>query len=292
MTNYRYTAVLATISNSFCDAVLDYAVNRFNVQKVMFLTTCIGFLGQLIIGIFTGIYCTMAAIPYVALHSLLILLGYTCFVKSLKYTPIALVGLVMSSDLFLTFIIDCILGYVKLSFYFVLMLALFIFAITMFAKDSKSDVSNSFKSFKSIGILFVLGQVIFYLTAPYIIKISAAKGANEIAINIGYYLLAIPYFGYYAFSCGNDVAKKNIVSQWWNGFYFLAVIIGILEALYYALETFSLINDAPTIVVAIEQMRIFLLFLLSVIFKTDKFTKQKLLALILGFAAIIGVYLN
>ena len=38
MTNYRYTAVLATISNSFCDAILDYAVNRFNVHKVMFLT--------------------------------------------------------------------------------------------------------------------------------------------------------------------------------------------------------------------------------------------------------------
>ncbi len=66
MTNYRYTAVLATISNSFCDAILDYAVNRFNVHKVMFLTTCIGFLVQLIIGMITGIYCTMAAVPYIA----------------------------------------------------------------------------------------------------------------------------------------------------------------------------------------------------------------------------------
>lgn len=292
MTNYRYTAVLATISNSFCDAVLDYAVNRFNVHKVMFLTTCIGFLGQLLIGMVAGIYCTMAAVPYVVIHSLLILLGYTCFVKSLKYTPIALVGLVMSSDLFLTFIIDCILGYVRLSFYFVFMLSLFVFAIFMFAENSKQDVSNSFKSLKLIGIIFVFGQVIFYLTAPYIIKISAAKGANEIAINIGYYLLAMPYFGYYAFSDRGCKTTKNTAPQWWKSFYFLVVIIGILEALYYALETFSLINDAPTIVVAIEQMRIFLLFLLSVIFKTDKFTKQKLIALILGFAAISGVYLN
>ena len=292
MINYRYTAVLATISNSFCDAILDYAVNRFNVHKVMFLTTCIGFLGQLIIGMITGIYCTMAAVPYIALHSLLILFGYVCFVKSLKYTPLALVGLVMSSDLFLTFIIDCILGYIRFSFYFVFMLALFIFAIFMFTENSKRDVSNSFKSVKLIGIIFVLGQVIFYLTAPYIIKISALKGANEIAINIGYYLLSMPYFGYYAFFGSKNKTKKNITSQWWNGFYFLAVIIGVLEALYYALETFSLINDAPTIVAAIEQMRIFLLFLLSVIFKTDKFTRQKLIALILGFAAVTGLYLN
>jgi hypothetical protein len=43
---------------------------------------------------------------------------------------------------------------------------------------------------------------------------------------------------------------------------------------------------------AIKQMGIFVMFFLSVLFKTDKFTPQKLLALILGFIAITGLYFN
>ena len=66
--------------------------------------------------------------------------------------------------------------------------------------------------------------------------------------------------------------------------------IGVLESIYYVLETFSFVNDAPTVVMIIEQMRIFLVFVLSVIFKMDKFTLKKMIALVLGVISVIGVY--
>ena len=293
MTNQRYTAVLATVFDSAADATLDYAVTRYNIHKMVFLLTVIAFIGQIIIGVtYTGIECTFAALPYVALHGVLILLGYIFFLKALKYTPIALIGLVQSSELFFTTIVDSILGYLSLSFYFLGLLALFIFAISLFLLNSMQGETVSFKKVKPIGLVLTFGTMLLYVIATYIIKIAAAYGANEITLNVGYYVVAIPYFGYLALK-GKDDDKKNTANPcWWNGFYFLAIAIGILETIFYVFETFSFINDAPTIVMAIKQMGIFIMFFLSVLFKTDKFTLQKLSAVILGVAAITGLYFN
>ena len=115
MTDKRYTAVLATLFDSASDATLDYAVSRHNIHKMVFLLSLIAGIGQVAIGAFIGIDCTFKALPYVALHGILILLGYICFLKALKYTPIALIGLVQSSELFFTTIIDSMLGYLTLS---------------------------------------------------------------------------------------------------------------------------------------------------------------------------------
>ena len=131
-----------------------------------------------------------------------------------------------------------------------------------------------------------------YVVATYLIKVSAAYGASEITLNLGYYVVALPYFGYLALKGKDDDKKDTSNPRWYNGFYFLAFAIGILETIFYVLETFSFINDTPTIVMAIKQMGIFVMFFLSVLFKTDKFTPQKLLALILGFIAITGLYFN
>ena len=286
MTNYRYTAVLATFFGSSSDAMLDYAISRHNVHQTVFLLTLIAFIGQLIIGAFIGINCTLAALPYVALHGILILFGYICFLKALKYTPIALISLVESGGLFLTLIADCILGY------FVAMLSLFVFAVALFMTSSMKEQVTSFKTIKPIGILLVIGTVVMYFTAPYIIKISADLGANEITLNLGYYAFALPYFAWLSLKGKDNTKKDKSAQKWWNSFYFLAIVIGVLEALFYVLETFSYINDTPTIIMAIRQMGVFMIFLLSVLFKTDKFTPQKLIALILGVTAIIGVYLN
>ena len=293
MSNQRYTAVLATLFDSASDATLDYAVTRYNIHKIVFLLTVIAFIGQLVIGgTYTGIECTFAALPYVALHGILILLGYICFLKALKYTPIALIGLVQSSELFFTTIIDNILGYLSLSLYFIGLLGLFVFAIALFYLNSLQCETSSFKQVKPIGIVLTFGTMLLYVIATYLIKTAAAYGANEITLNISYYVAALPYFGYLALK-SRDNDKKNITNPyWWNGFYFLAIVIGILETIFYVFETFSFINDTPTIVMAIKQMGIFVMFFLSVLFKTDKFTKQKLLALVLGFIAITGLYFN
>lgn len=292
MLNYRFSAVMATVFDSVSDATLDYAVSRYNIHKTVFLLTFIAFIGQLIIGLFTGITCTFAALPYVALHGILILLGYICFLKALKYTPIALISLVESGGLFLTLIADCILGYITLSLYFVAMLSLFVFAVALFMTNAMKEQATSFKTIKPIGIVLVIGTVIMYFTAPYIIKVAADFGANEITLNLGYYAFALPYFAWLALKGKDNTKKDETAPKWWNSFYFLASVVGVLEALFYVLETFSYINDTPTIIMAIRQMGIFMIFLLSVLFKTDKFTPQKLIALVLGVTAIIGVSLN
>ena len=292
MTDKRYTAVLATLFDSASDATLDYAVSRHNIHKMVFLLSLIAGIGQVAIGAFIGIECTFKALPYVALHGILILLGYICFLKALKYTPIALIGLVQSSELFFTTIIDCMLGYLTLSVRFLALLSLFVFAITLFYINCIKNENTSVKEVKPIGIALTLGTMFLYVVATYLIKVSAAYGASEITLNLAYYVAALPYFGYLALK-GKDDDKKNTANpRWYNGFYFLAFAIGILETIFYVLETFSFINDTPTIVMAIKQMGIFVMFFLSVLFKTDKFTPQKLLALILGFIAITGLYFN
>ena len=292
MTDKRYTAVLATLFDSASDATLDYAVSRHNIHKMVFLLSLIAGIGQVAIGAFIGIDCTFKALPYVALHGILILLGYICFLKALKYTPIALIGLVQSSELFFTTIIDCMLGYLTLSVRFLALLSLFVFAIALFYINCIKNENTSVKEVKPIGIVLTLGTMFLYVVATYLIKISAAYGASEITLNLGYYVAALPYFGYLALKGKDDDTKNTSNPRWYNGFYFLAFAIGILETIFYVLETFSFINDTPTIVMAIKQMGIFVMFFLSVLFKTDKFTPQKLLALILGFIAITGLYFN
>ena len=292
MTDKRYTAVLATLFDSASDATLDYAVSRHNIHKMVFLLSLIAGIGQVAIGAFIGIDCTFKALPYVALHGILILLGYICFLKALKYTPIALIGLVQSSELFFTTIIDCMLGYLTLSVRFLALLSLFVFAIALFYINCIKNENTSVKEVKPIGIVLTLGTMFLYVVATYLIKISAAYGASEITLNLGYYVAALPYFGYLALKGKDDDTKNTANPRWYNGFYFLAFAIGILETVFYVLETFSFINDTPTIVMAIKQMGIFVMFFLSVLFRTDKFTPQKLIALIFGFIAITGLYFN
>ncbi len=292
MTDKRYTAVLATLFDSAADATLDYAVTRHNIHKMVFLLSLIAGIGQVAIGAFIGIDCTFKALPYVALHGILILLGYICFLKALKYTPIALIGLVQSSELFFTTIVDCMLGYLTLSVRFLALLSLFVFAIALFYINCIKNENTSVKEVKPVGIILTLGTMFLYVAATYLIKVSAAYGASEITLNLAYYVAALPYFGYLALKGKDDDKKDTSNPRWYNGFYFLAFAIGILETIFYVLETFSFINDTPTIVMAIKQMGIFVMFFLSVLFKTDKFTPQKLLALILGFIAITGLYFN
>lgn len=286
--NNRHTAVIATISNSFSDAVLDYAVNKFNYHTVLFFSTATAFVLQLLYGLMNGIEATGASVPYLALHAVFILVGYICFVKALEYLPLGLVGLIESSNLFITFFIDSQIGYIHVTPYFLFLFATFIFSVALFSKDCISGENSCIKDIRPRGFVWVLGSVAFYVTAPYLIKISGNLGANEIAVNLAYYITAIPYFAYKCLSSSDTSAK--ITSRRRSYFWPIVLLIGVLESIYYILETFSFINDVPTIVMIIEQMRIFLVFILSVLFKMDKITIRKTIALILGTLSVIGVY--
>ncbi len=287
MTNTRHTAILATVFSSLGDGILDYAVNRYNYYKVLLLTATIALLGQIAIGAVTDIVLTLSSLPYIFIHAIAILVGYVLFVKSLHYLPLALAGLMETSSLFLTFLIDATLGYLTLSVSFGFLLALFVFSVFLFSDNCDNHCS---KTIKPVGFIYLGLSILLYLTAPYLVKLANMAGANEIAINLGYYAFAVPYFLY---QCARlHKTTTPVHPKWWQNIYFLCFVIGFLEALYYVFETMSFINDTPTVVIVIMQMRLFLLFLLSVLFGTDRFTVRKLIALILGGIAVTGVYLS
>ena len=293
MSSSRYTAIISSVSNSFCDSLLDYSVNRFNYHKVLFLTALTAALVQFWVGMVLGIAIPLASVGAVVLHSVLILAGYIFFVKSLKYIPLALIGLIEASSLFLTFMIDAAMGYVELTLYFVLMLSLFVFSIFLFTENSLKKGKDSVKSIKTIGFVYIILSVLLYLAGPYLVKLAAFYGANEIGINLGYYLLAVPYFAYQSFKFGKEnKAASDVASKRWGNIYVLCLLIGCFEAIYYIFETISFNNDAPTVVIVISQMRAFLLFLLSVVLKTDKFTVKKLIAVLLGSVSVTGIYFS
>lgn len=289
--NYRSAAVLATVSNSFCDAILDYVVNKYNYYKVLLFTSSVAFMLQFGWGIYFGINMPLSSLPYVFIHGLVILVGYICFVKSLEFLPLGLVGLLETGNLFLTLVVDSLVGYVTITPYFLLMFCLFIFSIFLFCRDCLSTGSGGLKHISGQGFVWIFCSVVLYAVAPYIVKMSDVYGANEIAISLGYYILAVPYFAFCYFrSPENEKTRSAPAQKWWNSLFVLVLLIGILESVYFVAETFSFMNDAPTVVMIIEQMRIFLIFILSILFGMDTFTLRKAIALILGVVSVIGVY--
>jgi len=220
---------------------------------------------------------TYVSVPYLLVHAVFILSGYICFVKALEYLPLGLVGLIESSNLFLTLFIDSFVGYIKITPYFVIMFAVFIFSIFLFCKDCSNKDSSYFKRIEHQGFVWILSSVLFYVTAPYLIKISDNLGANEIAITLSYYILALPYFAYKVFSNRSEQVSKS--KNWWNSLFFLGLIIGLLESVYFVLETFSFINDVPTVVMIIAQMRIFWCFCFQCCLKWISLLLKKLLRL-------------
>ena len=314
----RYTALISTIANSFCDFSLDYAVNKYNIYKVLSITSFLAMLGQIIIGINMGIDITYASIPFVLLYGLFMMIGYVTYVKSLKIMPVGLVGLIESGGLFIVFGVDLSVGYLKLTPQFIVLFVIFIIAVIMFSTETnKISIENKSFSFKNIifkikelftfkqenktiikevtitGLLLVLTSMILYSAEPYMIKLASSRGANLIAINLGYYLFGTTYFfvNYLKYRKENKgIFKRELKIS----YKFLLMCIGIasLEVIYYVFGTMSFINDTPIIVYIIMEIRVFLLVILSAIFKTDKMTPKKIIATILAMLAVAGLYFS
>lgn len=290
----RYAALLSTISNTFCDSTLDFAINKYKRYKVLLWTCFFAFIGQILFGLGMGFIVTPSSLPFIALYGVVIICGYLCFARALETIPIGLAGLLGSINLFMIFIIDIFLGYIVLTPYFIGMFALFLFSIILFTKETyKLRYEVKFKKLSYHGIIFMALSNLCYMFEPYIIKLASVQGANEIAINIGYYALALPYFYYKSLKHkGKRVRRKSEEENTIGNFITLCVLIGIFEAFYIVFSTMSFVDEAPTIVSVIQELRVFLLFLLSVVFKTDTFSFKKGVAMIIGMGAIIGIYLS
>lgn len=204
---------------------------------------------------------------------------------ALKNIPIGLGALLENSDLFLVLVIDIILGNLVLTPKFVILFLLFIVSIIWFTIETnkiKDDIK--FKKIRFIGIIFILLSVLFYGIEPYIIKWANTLGANEVAINFGYSIFAIPYFFIKSRNNTKSIKRKD------NKIIYLIILIGLFEAIYYIFATIGYIYETPIIVNIIQEIRVFLLVILSAIFKTDKINLKKVIAILLGIVSIIGIY--
>ncbi len=283
--NKRFAAIISSISNSFCDFTLDIAINQYDLYKVLLYTSIISLFFQILYAYYVGLSITIASLPVILIYGLTTLLGYMCYVIALKNIPIGLGALLENSDLFLVLVIDIIVGNLVLSPKFMILFLLFIVSIIWFTIETnkiKDDIK--FKKIRFIGIIFILLSVLFYGILPYIIKWANTLGANEVAINFGYSIFAIPFF----FIKSRNNAKSIKIKD--NKIIGLIILIGLFEAIYYIFGTIGYIYETPIIVNIIQEIRVFLLVILSAIFKTDKINFKKVVAILIGIVSIIGIY--
>jgi len=283
--NKRITAVVSSVFNSFCDFSLDIAVNKYSVYKVLLYTSIISLFFQILYAFYSGISITIQSIPIILIYGLIILLGYLCYVNALKNIPIGLAALLENLDLFIVLIIDIVFGNLIITSKFIFLFVLFIISILWFTLETnKIKDEIKFKKIKFIGIIFILLSVLFYGIEPYVIKYANMLGANEVAINLGYSIVAIPFFFYKSKNSDKLKGKDN------KKFIYLVALIGLFEAIYYIFGAIGYIYETPIIINIIQEIRVFLLVVLSAVFKTDKINFKKAIAILLGMISIAGIY--
>lgn len=285
--NKRVPAIISTVSNSFCDFTLDIAVNKYNIYFILFGTALGSFIIQFIYGITNGVSVTFPSLIFIIANGICMLLGYVLYVQALKRLPVALTGLIESGSLFAYLLIDFVCGYLKINLWFLFLFAIFMLSIFMFSYDTyKQKDENKIKKIKMSGILTLLCSMLFYGFEPYLIRFASNVGANEVAINFGYYFFAIPFFFIMMLKNKTKESKNN-----YSGSIKLILLISLFESIYYLFGTMGYVNEAAVINAIIQEIRVFLLFILSIIFGTDKLSLNKIIAIIMGILSVIGIYL-
>lgn len=285
--NKRVPAIISTVSNSFCDFTLDIAVNKYNMYFILFGTALGSFVIQLIYGIINGVSVTFPSLIFIIANGICMLLGYVLYVQALKRLPVALTGLIESGSLFAYLLIDFVCGYLKINLWFLFLFAIFMLSIFIFSYDTyKQKDENKIKKIKMSGILILLCSMLFYGFEPYLIRFASDVGANEVAINFGYYFFAIPFFFIMMKKNKTKETKSN-----YSGSIKLIILISLFEAIYYLFGTMGYVNEAAVINAIIQEIRVFLLFILSIVFGTDKLSLNKIIAIIMGILSVIGIYL-
>ena len=285
--NKRVPAIISTVSNSFCDFTLDIADNKYNMYFILFGTALGSFVIQLIYGIINGVSVTFPSLIFIIANGICMLLGYVLYVQALKRLPVALTGLIESGSLFAYLLIDFVCGYLKINLWFLFLFTMFMLSIFIFSYDTyKQKDENKIKKIKMSGILILLCSMLFYGFEPYLIRFASDVGANEVAINFGYYFFAIPFFFIMMKKNKTKETKSN-----YSGSIKLIILISLFEAIYYLFGTMGYVNEAAVINAIIQEIRVFLLFILSIAFGTDKLSLNKIIAIIMGILSVIGIYL-
>lgn len=286
----KQSGLLSTILYTISDFTLDKAVQKFDEYKISFIFLLVGGIFQVILAMFTGFELSFISFLVSLVYSFAMIAAYRCYLKAIDKLPISLVSLIESGDMFLILICDLALGYISPKPIFFVLFIIFFFAIYIFTKETekmKDEIKTKKIDIKAVSILLI--SIIFYASEPYFIKLMSSKGANEVAINIMYACVAVPYFYYlYRKNKVNIQTENNSKKSYWI---LVAIFIGICSSIgdYFYMKAFVL--ETPIIIYLITKLKVFLLVLLAVITKSDKMNFKKFISLIIGMAAIIALTL-
>lgn len=277
------------ISSTLNDFTLDIAINQYNAYFILLGLSIGSLIIQVIYGLFIGFTFTSSSIIYILIRGFLLLLSYILYIKSLKHLPIALASLIESGTLFVYLIIDWLNGSLKIDMWFLFLFLMFLYSIFLFSIDTyKYRKENIHKKIQLSSILILFLSMTFSGVEPFLIRGAHSNGANEISISIGYYLFSIPYF-FRTYIKKRQISKKNTKIN--IDIIELIFSISVFESVYYIFGTLGYMNDLVVINAIIQEIQIFLIFILSVMIGSEKLTLKKVLAIIMGTLSVIGIYL-
>lgn len=283
----KQSGFLSTILYTISDFTLDKAVQKFDEYKISFVFLFIAGIFQIILSFFVGFELSFISFLVSFIYTFAMICAYRCYLKAIDKLPISLVSLIESGDMFLVLICDLFLGYISLKPIFFVLFIIFFLAIYTFTKETekmKDEIKAKKIDIKAVSILII--SIIFYASEPYFIKLMSSKGANEVAINIMYSIIAVPYF-YYLYRKNNKVNKQEKSCRKNNKWLWWALFIGITSSVgdYFYMKAFVL--ETPIIIYLINKLKVFLLVILAVVTKSDKMNLKKVISLLVGMAAII-----
>lgn len=281
----KESGFLSTILYTIGDFSLDKAVQKFDEYKISFVFLLVGGIFQIILSFFVGFELSFISFLVSLVYTFAMISAYRCYLKAIENLPISLVSLIESGDMFLILICDLALGYISPNPIFFILFLFFFVSIYIFTKETekmKSQIKTKKIDIKAVSILVI--SIIFYASEPYFIKLMSSKGANEVAINIMYALIAVPYF-YYLYRKNNKVEEKKQLKN--NKWLLWALFIGITSSIgdYFYMKAFVL--ETPIIIYLINKLKVFLLVVLAVVTKSDKMNLKKIISLLVGMASII-----
>lgn len=282
----KQSGFLSTILYTISDFTLDKAVQKFDEYKISFVFLLVGGIFQIILSFFVGFELSFISFLVSLVYSFAMISAYRCYLKAIEKLPISLVSLIESGDMFLILICDLALGYISPKPIFFILFIIFFFAIYIFTKETekmKDEIKTKKIDIKAVSILII--SIIFYASEPYFIKLMSSKGANEVAINVMYALVAVPYF-YYLYRKNSKVEKTNKAKKN-NKWILWALFIGVASSIgdYFYMNAFVL--ETPIIIYLINKLKVFLLVVLAVATKSDKMNLKKIISLLIGMTAII-----
>lgn len=282
----KNAALAWSVIHSIGDIIEEKVLLKFNETAYLFWMNFATGIVTILFSIIGGVELTWLSFGVIIVYSIAIIGGDFCYVKAIQTLPIGLANLIDSGSLFIILICDILLGYIapKLSFFFLFIL--FFLSIYIFSNETnkmKNEITNKKIDFKNIFILIT--STIFYASEPYFIKLASSKGANELGINLTYYIVAIPIFYYlYKKDAQNKISlpkkeKKEFIKN--------MIILGIIYATTSFIYMLAFIGETPVLITLITKLQLFIVVLISVIRKTDKMNWKKTISLLMGVTSIV-----